>query len=638
MILLVSSAIKFTKSFATFPTHITRQSRAVPSYATRMMMSSNSNNKLPISSRTLQTLDPCVILMKQIISQHADKWKDDPQGIFSLAQGVVHWKPPPTAYEALSAAIQENITPQNDDSVKFGMDGANSGGDGSIIHTYCPDEGYPPLLEALKTKLQTENGLHNPHVMVTSGANQAFVNCVLTLLDEQDEQGNISKCVVFEPYYFNHVMAVQSVRGGQGCGGTAATLDAKNVEGLLVGPTNQGIPDLHWLRTQLEQNKYNEGGNAIRMVTLVNPGNPTGLSLPYSFLKDITELTKEYGVWLVMDNTYEHFDVDRMNTLPSDNDQQKKFDYPCFDEEHVINIFSFSKGYAMAGFRVGYVALSSKNGSNGRGTQTYQEMLKVQDTIAICTSRISQMAALGALQAGREWVYDQVKSLDVGREAILDAISSLGEVIGGNGAMYVMGKLPNGIDDKEFASSLIEHYGVAVIPGSFCGLPGWIRVCYSNLPPDQCKIAAARLKKGIDELTMSPKKQSLSDDKLINLAKDFIQFKNDACMGDSSLDSVFDLCSSSVDLYGLKGEEVRPGFISFFEKHEGLYHELIDEPSVVSSNIVQYPFTKQWRVDGEDKVWKSIDTSKPRDKVERLYFDNNGKLEKVTVVEKDAPL
>jgi len=371
---------------------------------------------------------------------------------------------------------------------------------------------------------------------------------------------------------------------------------------------------------------------------LVNPGNPTGLSLPYSFLKDITELTKEYGVWLVMDNTYEHFDVDRMNTLPSDNDQQKKFDYPCFDEEHVINIFSFSKGYAMAGFRVGYVALSSKNGSNGRGTQTYQEMLKVQDTIAICTSRISQMAALGALQAGREWVYDQVKSLDVGREAILDAISSLGEVIGGNGAMYVMGKLPNGIDDKEFASSLIEHYGVAVIPGSFCGLPGWIRVCYSNLPPDQCKIAAARLKKGIDELTMSPKKQSLSDDKLINLAKDFIQFKNDACMGDSSLDSVFDLCSSSVDLYGLKGEEVRPGFISFFEKHEGLYHELIDEPSVVSSNIVQYPFTKQWRVDGEDKVWKSIDTSKPRDKVERLYFDNNGKLEKVTVVEKDAPL
>jgi len=295
----------------------------------------------------------------------------------------------------------------------------------------------------------------------------------------------------------------------------------------------------------------------------------------------------------------------------------------------------------MAGFRVGYIALSSKNGSNGRGTKAYEEMLKVQDTIAICTSRLSQMAALGALQAGREWVYDQVKTLDVGREAILDAISSLDETIGGNGAMYVMGKLPDGTGDKEFASSLIEHYGVAVIPGSFCGLPGWIRVCYSNLPPDKCKVAAARLKKGIDELTMpspSSQEEPLSDDKLINLAKDFIQYKNAAGKGDSSLDSVFAMCSSSVDLYGLKGEEVRPGFISFFEKHEGLHHDFIDEPSIVSSNVVQYPFTKQWRVDGEDKVWKSIDTSKPRDKVERLYFDDKGKLQKVTVVEKDAPL
>ena len=83
--------------------------------------------------------------------------------------------------------------------------------------------------------------------MVTLGANQAYVNCVLTLLDESDEEGNISKCVVFEPYYFNHVMAVQSARGGKGCGGTAApqlVTDAKSIEGLLVGPTMKGVPDL----------------------------------------------------------------------------------------------------------------------------------------------------------------------------------------------------------------------------------------------------------------------------------------------------------------------------------------------------------------------------------------------------------
>lgn len=105
----------------------------------------------------------------------------------------------------------------------------------------------------------------------------------------------------------------------------------------------------------------------------------------------------------------------------------------------------------MAGFRVGYVAMSSKcsndNESKGRGTVAYEQMLKVQDTIAICTSRLSQMAALGALKAGRSWVDEQVATLHIGRELILDAMSSM-DIIGGDGAMYVMGKLPDGIDDK----------------------------------------------------------------------------------------------------------------------------------------------------------------------------------------------
>ncbi|KAL7449328.1 hypothetical protein ACHAWC_001395 [Mediolabrus comicus] len=214
-----------------------------------------------------------------------------------------------------------------------------------------------------------------------------------------------------------------------------------DVEGLLVGPSRQGIPDLDWLRSQLESS----GSNDIRMVTLTNPGNPTGVSLPHEFLKELTQLTKEFGVWLVLDLTYEHFDIHQNNrdaTRPA-------VPYPSIDEEHVINIFSFSKGYALAGFRVGYLAFSSKNnGSKGKGTMAYEQMIKVQDTIAICTSRISQIAALGALAAGREWVYEQVKTLEIGREAILDAIGSLEEIIGGDGAMYLMGKLPDSIDDK----------------------------------------------------------------------------------------------------------------------------------------------------------------------------------------------
>jgi len=131
---------------------------------------------------------------------------------------------------------------------------------------------------------------------------------------------------------------------------------------------------------------------------------------------------------------------------------------------------------------------------------------------------------------------------------------------------------------------------------------------------------------------------TLPPEKLCSLAKDFISNKNAAGQGDTSLDPVFDMCSENIDLYGLTGDDVRPGFVSFFGKHQGLYHELIEEPEVVGTTAVQYSFVKKWTEDdGEERVWKSIDPDKPRNKVERLEFDEEGMLEKVSVVEADAP-
>ena len=79
--------------------------------------------------------------------------------------------------------------------------------------------------------------------------------------------------------------------------------------------------------------------------------------------------------------------------------------------------------------------------------------------------------------------------------------------------MYVMGRLPEQLElddddnndnepkDVLFCRLLVKDYGIAIIPGSFCGFPGWIRICYANLPPPQTKLAAQRLQKGIRELT-----------------------------------------------------------------------------------------------------------------------------------------
>ena len=108
---------------------------------------------------------------------------------------------------------------------------------------------------------------------------------------------------------------------------------------------------------------------------------------------------------------------------------------------------------------------------------------------------------MGALSAGRTWVSNKVKTLDSSREAILKALQPLETTIGGSGAMYVMAKLTEKCnDDLVIGEMLVKEFGIAVIPGSFCGYPGWIRVCYSNLNPDDCIIAANRLALGIKKI------------------------------------------------------------------------------------------------------------------------------------------
>ena len=261
---------------------------------------------------------------------------------------------------------------------------------------------------------------------------------------------------------------------------------------VVVGPcSDQGIPDLDWLQETLSNN------SDIRMVTIVNPGNPTGVSLPKKeVLQPIVDLCKQYSVWLVLDCTYEYF------TTPDHHQPIATFP----DDPHVIHIFSFSKSYSLSGYRCGYLVLHQDC------QLLWSNMLKVQDTLPIAPPRISQIAALGSLQAGPTWVRNQYATLDSSRQAILDAMKCLPRTMGGDGAMYIMGQLPvtatgDVPDDVEVCRQLVELHGIAVIPGTFCGFPGWIRVCYANLKPQLCDLAAQRLKQGLWAILEIPKEE-----------------------------------------------------------------------------------------------------------------------------------
>ncbi|GLJ44169.1 hypothetical protein SUGI_0921720 [Cryptomeria japonica] len=382
-----------------------------------------------LSRRALETDTPVMIYMQQLLRGAT--------GCMSLAQGVVYWQPPEPALEKVKDAIKEPST-----------------------SNYGPDDGLPQLRQALVEKLRRENNLSKSSVMVTQGANQAFVNLVLTLCDPGDS------VVMFVPYYFNAYMSFQMT----------------GITNIITGPCNIETlqPDADWLEERLSR-KGNE--SVPKLVTIVNPGNPSGSYVPDPLLQRISELCKNAGSWLVVDNTYEYFMYDGLK-------------HTCVEGPHVVNVFSFSKAYGMMGWRVGYIAYPSE--VEGLGAQ----LLKVQDNIPICASIIGQKLALYSLEAGPEWVRERVQNLIKNREILLDALSPLGSsaIKGGQGAIYLWAKLPNNSDDYEVVRWLVERHGVLVVPGSASGGHGYIRVSFGGLVEDVCKVAAARLKQGLEEL------------------------------------------------------------------------------------------------------------------------------------------
>ncbi|KAK9839419.1 hypothetical protein WJX81_001094 [Elliptochloris bilobata] len=355
-----------------------------------------------VSERVLATDAPVIVKTKQLMAGAS--------GVLSLAQGVVHWAPPAAALEAAVALVGD-----------------------TRVSAYGPCHGLPELVEALQAKLASENALPGHEVMVTAGANQAFVNIVLTLLDAGD------RAVLFRPYYFNHLMALQMTGGARG---------------VVLGSCHPDSmhPDLDWLEAELA------GPRPPRLVVLINPCNPTGVLLARAELERAAELTRRAGAWLVMDNTYEHFVYGGA-------------EHVCIAAPHILHVFSFSKAFGMMGWRVGYIAY--------QGAALGEQLLKVQDTIPICPPQLSQHLALGAVSAGRPWVAERVSDIAGNREVLVDALAPLARLgpdylAASEGAIYLWAKLPPGCEDDEAVVAwLVRAHGVCIIPGSACGAFGY---------------------------------------------------------------------------------------------------------------------------------------------------------------------
>ena len=178
-------------------------------------------------------------------------------GTISLGQGVVYYGPPPEAIEQITQFLSN---PNN--------------------HLYQAVEGIPALIEAIETKLKTENGIavgQESQIVVTAGSNMGFINAVLAIADPGDE------IILQTPYYFNHEMAVRMA----------------NCQPVLVATDEQYQLRLDAIRQAITPR--------TKAIVTISPNNPTGAVYPEADLREVNQLCREYGIYHIHDAAYEYF-------------------------------------------------------------------------------------------------------------------------------------------------------------------------------------------------------------------------------------------------------------------------------------------------------------------------------------------
>jgi len=326
-------------------------------------------------------------------------------------------------------------------------------------YRYGDDAGHPSLRRAMADTLRRDNDIaacRHDNIIATAGANQAFVNAVLATTEVGDS------VVIVTPHYFNHVMAVQMA----GC------------RPVFVQAGRDYVPDPDDIAMALRRD--------TRAVVTISPNNPTGAVYPPETLRAINELCADHGIYHVSDEPYEYFVYgSARHVSPASYDAGL---------EHTISLFSFSKSYGMSGYRIGAMAVPA---------DIYGEVLKVQDTIAICPSGPSQAAATAALSVGGAYPRRFLPALEQNRQVFVDGLAGIDGVSlpVTDGAFYFLLRLDTDRAAWDVALRLIEDYGVVTIPGeAFAARTPSLRIAYGNLAEDTAREGMRRLAEGLRAL------------------------------------------------------------------------------------------------------------------------------------------
>ncbi|MDZ7659984.1 pyridoxal phosphate-dependent aminotransferase [Fodinibius sp.] len=365
---------------------------------------------------------------------------------------------------SLSAGEPDFKTPRHicDAAIKAINDG---------FHGYTMNTGTPELRQSISDKLRRDNKLnYDPsQIVCTNGAKQALGFSMLAMVDEGDE------VIIPTPYWVSYPQMVNIA------GGTPVTVRTSFENNYRMTPE------------QLE-NAITENTKAIM---LCSPSNPTGTCYSADELKALAEVLADHPqVNIISDEIYEY--------IVFDNDHVSILNIAPELKERTVLINGFSKGFAMTGWRLGYLAAPKPFAD---------AVAKIQSQETSAPSSISQKAGEAAYRGDLEAVKNMRNSFKKRRDYIVDALSNIDglKCFKPSGAFYVFPDIshylgttsPSGNtieSSTDLCMYLIEEHGLAAVPGDAFGEPKGMRLSYAS-SMDDLKEAIKRLQTGLQELT-----------------------------------------------------------------------------------------------------------------------------------------
>jgi aspartate aminotransferase len=310
---------------------------------------------------------------------------------------------------------------------------------------------YGPVsgLQELKSRLaQQFDGYDAHNIIISNGSKQCLYAMFQVICNPLDE------VIIPRPYWVSFPQQVKLAGGRPVIVDTCNhQLDCEKIERAITPKT--------------------------RAILINSPNNPTGAVYPAQCLEKIAKLALKHNLYIISDEAYTSYVYDGLKP-------ESMFNFEDIRRQLIVTR-SFSKGFSMTGFRIGYAAASSDVIGAFKKLQSHM-------TGNVCT--FAQHGALAALGMDDHELGEWHADMERKRDYAYQRAAELFDCVKPRGAFYIFPDvthhLKDGMTSAEFAGRLLENFGVAVVPGEVFGMGGHIRISYA--------VSEDRLVSGFDKI------------------------------------------------------------------------------------------------------------------------------------------